>query len=280
MRHQVARVLLVFVFVTLPTTAWAGPQEVCIGAANEAELLKRDVSKLTRAREKFRTCSAEDCPTEIRDECRQQVADIEKQLPSVVLVAEDGAGSHVLDVVVTLDGAPFATQLDGKPITLDGGAHTFTFTRKDAPAVEVRRVLVAGQKNIEVRVRLEVRAPAPPPPPKPEPTKPDGVPPPPEPSTSSLWPTVGLVTAGVGVLGLGAGAIFGLDASSKQSDAGCPDNQCKDETSATLIRNAQSSADLSTVFFVAGTLLVAGGLTLFFVAPKSSSARFGPRWSF
>lgn len=267
--------LTIAVVLASPAAALASVEDVCIDSANEAERLKKDVSKLTRAREQLRACARDECPTVIRDDCRQSLVDIENQLPTVVLLAEDESGVQLFDATVTFDGDPLASQLDGKPIATDAGAHTFTFVRQGIAPVDVRIVLVAGQKNVQVRARFPRTAAAPP-------AIPIADPLPASPSTdtstsASSLSTAGLVIAGAGVVGLGLGTIFGLGAASKQSDADCPNNRCRDESSASTLRDAQASATLSTVFFVAGAALAAGGLTLFFVAPKGPSTTSGVR---
>lgn len=81
----------------------------------------------------------------------------------------------------------------------------------------------------------------------------------------------GLVTAGLGVVSIGAGVFFGLDAMGKNSDA---DGEC-DTANPTacstagveLGQDAESSANLSTAFWVAGGALVAVGAVLYFVEP-------------
>lgn len=88
-----------------------------------------------------------------------------------------------------------------------------------------------------------------------------------------MLPTVGLIIAGAGVVGLGLGTVFGVVASSKQSDSGCNGTKCPDDTSKGKLDDAISAATKSTVFFIAGGALLAGGLTLYFVAPRTSSSR-------
>lgn len=76
----------------------------------------------------------------------------------------------------------------------------------------------------------------------------------------------GFVVGGVGVVGLVVGTITGLSASSTASGAKddpslCPDQKC---TAAGLqeIDSAKSSATISTVGFIAGGVLLAGGATM------------------
>ena len=283
MRARLLASSLATVLLVTVTPAWAGPAEVCIDVANEAELLKKDVTRLTLARDKLRGCAVAECPAAIRDDCRQSLAELDDKIPSVVLVAEDESGHPLLDATVKMDGAPLAAQLDGKPTTVDAGVRAFLFERPGAAPVTVRVVLIVGQKNVQVLARFG-GAPRPAPAavrealPAPDPGDPAAsFVTEPSPSASPVrW--VGVGTAAVGVVGLGLGAFFGLRASSKQSDANCPDNRCKDEASASTLRDAKSAGTASTIFFVGGALLAAGGVTMFLLAPKPAmpSARLGP----
>lgn len=83
--------------------------------------------------------------------------------------------------------------------------------------------------------------------------------------------TTGLILGGVGVVGIGLGAFFGVSASSKWSDA---KDMCTDypygcgEAGANKQADARSAATISTVGFVAGGALLAAGAVLYFTAPK------------
>lgn len=99
-------------------------------------------------------------------------------------------------------------------------------------------------------------------------------------SGGSALPVVGLVTAGVGVVALGVGVGFGLHAKSldkdSKADGHCDSTGC-DDVGRPLNEDALAAANLSTVLFIAGGALVAGGLTLYFVggSSKETSASLG-----
>ena len=104
-------------------------------------------------------------------------------------------------------------------------------------------------------------------------------PPSPGPSAgSSSEPTwlfpAGLVVGGVGVVGLGVGAVLGAVAMGTNSDAeaACPGGRCTREGN-DLLGQAGSMADVSTVMFIAGGALAAGGLVMVLVAPSGDEAR-------
>lgn len=67
----------------------------------------------------------------------------------------------------------------------------------------------------------------------------------------------------VGGVGLGLGGVFGMEAARKKSDAGCAaNNVCPNPTSAGVLEDAKSAGTRSTIAFVAGGVLVAGGVAI------------------
>lgn len=93
----------------------------------------------------------------------------------------------------------------------------------------------------------------------------------------SRWRPVSFAMMGVGAVGLVTGVIFGLSAISKKNDAACEGTDCSNSAvpdAADKLRDAQSAGTASTIFFVAGGVLAAGGVVLYFVAPRK-----GPRAS-
>ena len=105
-------------------------------------------------------------------------------------------------------------------------------------------------------------------------TGPSGAPLADKPASGSAMRTTGLVFGGVGVVGIGLGTFFGLQASSKWSDA---KGKCSDypygcgAEGQDLQSSARSQATISTVMFVAGGALLATGAVLYFTAPKQQN---------
>lgn len=92
--------------------------------------------------------------------------------------------------------------------------------------------------------------------------------------------TLALVAAGVGVVGVGIGTVFGLRDMSKLSDAEshCTGNSC-DATGVTLRDEAVSAGNISTIAFGVGLVAIAGAAVLWFTAPKGqqqSAYRLAP----
>jgi hypothetical protein len=82
---------------------------------------------------------------------------------------------------------------------------------------------------------------------------------------------------GVGVAGLAVGTIFGLKASSKNDDAashGSSNNVC-DADGIRLDSDGRDAATVSTIAFIAGGVLAAGGLVVVLTAPHAPSSAPG-----
>jgi hypothetical protein len=92
---------------------------------------------------------------------------------------------------------------------------------------------------------------------------------------NSSWSTLRYAGLGVGVLGvagLGVGAVFGLRAISlnNSSSSGCVQSSC-DPAGFSSRQDARQAGDISTVAFVAGGALVAGGATMFLLGKPRST---------
>jgi hypothetical protein len=95
------------------------------------------------------------------------------------------------------------------------------------------------------------------------------------PAPSGMWRTVGLVIGGAGLGAIAAGGALGIDAMRRRDDAGCPGNVCPDATSANTLRDAKAAADWSTVLFIGGGALLAGGVTAWWLARDAGRPRAG-----
>lgn len=99
------------------------------------------------------------------------------------------------------------------------------------------------------------------------------IPPPPEETSGEAQRYLGIGMGAVGIVGLGVGTVFGLLANGKKSDAKPDCNAdltvCNDAGVADM-KSARSSATISTVGFIAGAALLAGGVVVFVTAPKTS----------
>ena len=191
------------------------------------------------------------------------------------LVIDVPAAARVAGLVVKRDGEIVREGQWGSPLAVDPGKHTVEASAPGKrPWTATEDVQSPGARTtvlVEALVDAPVVAPGP------SPALP-AVPPPAsggDAGTSSPLKTVGLVVGGVGVAGLVAGGIFGALALSKNASANgghCGGslggaNQC-DATGLSLRSDAVGFGNVSTIAFIAGGVLAAGGATLWLVAPS------------
>jgi hypothetical protein len=253
-----------------------GSAKQCIDA-NERSIKLRADHKLGAAREQLLLCTATGCPEEIRAECARRLAEVESAMPSIVLEAKDEAGNALDAVRVSLDGAPWLGKLDGKPQPLEPGEHRLTCQAEGRTAVEKKLVVAEGEqarRELVVFGRAAEAAPEPAGAPKSGPAPATGTgpaPEQPEPGRDPAWLAGGLVTAGLGLVGIVIGAVFGARASSQwsSSQSNCESAaSCQDHAQAVADHDdAVVSANVSTAALViGGAALVTGGI-VFFAAP-------------
>ena len=253
-----------------PSVARAQDAAACKEGYDRSQV-SRDAGKLLEARKLLHQCSSAVCSAFVQKECLGWLSDVDERIPSAIFSVKDGAGADLVDVAVSIDGKDGSQKLDGRALDVDPGEHTVAFQLADGRKAEQRVFLREREKGKLVAVTIGA-PPAPAPIAKPEAAPPKAE----EPAATSGSPlrTVGFAVGGVGVVGLVVGTVFGLSASSKLSSPQC-------DTSAKVcdpgvISDARSAATVSTIGFVAGGLLVAGGVTLVLLAPKSTkSARIG-----
>ena len=119
-----------------------------------------------------------------------------------------------------------------------------------------------------------VESPVPPSPPPP-------APPPPPASPSRPWGAhrvSGVVLGGAGVVALGVGAAFGVQAIASKSasnDGHCNREDYCDATGRSLRAEAIHAGNVSTATIFAGSAAVASGLALFFTAPRTAYGAHG-----
>ena len=285
MRRRLA-VLTVAAAGLVPWVAWAdgSTAATCSDAYTSAQTLRNE-HKLVQARDALRACAQTTCKEFIVKDCTAWLDQVQASIPSIVPVATDAAGNDIGNVRVSMDGAVLLEKIEGRSVEVNPGLHTFTFETPGGSPVERQVVVAEGEKNKRIAVPIAGPVPAPATPVStsapsasasvvtPSQASPVGrSPAPDEAGTSSApWKTIGLVTAGGGVVGIAVGSGFGIDASNKKSSAGCNSNSyCPSAAAAGTLRGAKSSADLSTVFFVVGGLLGAGGIALWALAPSST----------
>jgi hypothetical protein len=192
---------------------------------------------------------------------------LEPHLSMLVIVV--GPDADRPELSVTRDGIALGRAAWGTRIPVDPGAHVI---EASAPGKARRRieVRVGPDGDVQTATLPALEDEAPPPPPPAVVTPPPAtvmLPPPPPPesppparglSSRRVW---ALTSAGVGVLGVGAGTVLGIRAISLHNDPNAPGNT-------SLNNQAKFAADASTVTFAVG--LVGLGLGAFLWLGDSS----------
>jgi hypothetical protein len=211
------------------------------------------------------------------DAARRAAAETEAKLVRVLLREQEPV---IADLAVTVDGAP-AGERPWVITVMPDTPHVLAAT---APNGATWRADVSGTAGQTVRLDVVLRSPA-----QAKLAQLHG--------TSPLA-TLGAVAGAVGVAAVVTGVVFGVVASSSRSaladavnrDPQCagayPNARCAPAAEArlgTFQDRAFTQSTISTVSFVAGGVLVAGGIVMYVLSPSSSGAktagtfRMGPR---
>ncbi len=195
--------------------------------------------------------------TAARVEAERHATLLGERIPSIV-VKVDGL-PRGQDLHVSVDGVALPPAAALLPIRVNPGRHRLVAS-SDVTHDASKDVELSEHQNITVALSLKAR-------PASETTVAATSPE----SSGSTLRTVGMIGAGVGFAGLVVGTMFGLQASSKQDAADCPNNVCRDDAAASTLRAANDAATISTVAFIAGGVLTAGGATLWLLGSSRSS---------
>jgi len=244
--------------LTLATeaTAFAAPddREQCAAAADQAQQL-RDEGKYRRAREQLLVCARDVCPGPIKSDCGKWLNEVERDAPTVVFGARDSKGD-LADVKVSMDGVAVQDKLDGKPVLVDSGEHTFKFESKDGTIKEEKVLLRAAEKARPIIVTFgDAKAPEKPP------EKPDE-------GGSLILP---IALAGVAVVGLGSFAIFGITGKGDVDDL----QKCKPNCAEADVDSARTKLIIADISLGVGIVAGAVAAYLFITRPKAVEAKVG-----
>lgn len=273
--------------VAFTGTAWDARAEPSCESASQLGQVLRNQHRLMEARATLLACAAATCPKDVRQDCTQWLGELEQRIPSVVFEVTDAAGHALTAVRITMDGAPWVNLLDGTATSVDPGRHTFVVHAEGMVDRTVSRLVTEGTKAQRVQVTMDRAAP----PPKVSRVEPTSAPAPrtdararestatpPERRSATAQKTGALVFGGgLGLTSLVVGGVFGVLAFSAWDDAdrACPTHKgCS--TQATSDRDrAEMFGTISTAAVIGGSALVAGGLVLYFTAPKEATPQAG-----
>jgi hypothetical protein len=205
---------------------------------------------------------------------KRRAAALEPKLNKVTVFLPQGESVPGLEV--RRDGVILANAEIGIPVPVNPGIHAFAANAPGRKPWSANIDVPSSRRDPVVINIPSLEAgdtPATPPPPSPPPA---AEPPPAQPAPvveDTSWSTtriVGVSAGAVGVVGIGIGAILGLSAKAAldaSNEGGhCLGNSC-DPTGTDKRNSALDLATGSTIAFVAGGVLLAGGAALFLLGP-------------
>ncbi|HEX8795043.1 MAG TPA: hypothetical protein VF765_29050 [Polyangiaceae bacterium] len=240
--------------VALAMLAWSAPARAqdasrCTEAYVTGQHLMRS-SHLLDAQAALLRCARDPCPAALRPECSQWLAEVQRELPSVVIAVRSSTGQDVRDARVLVDGQPFLAHLDGTAKDIDPGDHVVRLEAPGAAPLEQHVLLHEGEKARIVDFQL----------PAPQGASTSLATPPPAPApaeTASRPPRwIAYALGGLGIAATAAFAYFAIDGLSLY-------NQCHSNCSAPHVSagnrdwtGADISAGVALVSFGAGAYLL------------------------
>lgn len=229
--------------LTWAPVARAADKATCLRAYESAQT-DRNARKLRASRSKLLVCVEPECPELLRKDCSAWLSEVERAIPTVVIVARSG-GKELTKVRVLVDDEPLAESLTGASLEVDPGRRIFRVEAHGYVPVERTISIQEGDKDRELEVELELTS---------KPAKDE--------QPASI-PTATWVLAGVGAVGLLGFTYFGL----KGLDGRGELKQCKGECAeedVDAVRADFTRADVS----LAVSALAFGGAAYFYFSSR------------
>lgn len=218
--------------------------------AYEATQRERAAGHLLVARKNGIFCAQNSCPEVLRSDCAKWTDEIASSIPSLVIEVRSPSGELLSNVYVELDGAAFADHLDGRAVELDPGRHHFRFEAIGLVPKQQDLVLLEQHELQHLRVALA---------PEPVPHRP-----------APSLPAASYALGGVGALGLGSFAFFGLTGNHKKSELDSCKPACNEDLKSPIQRD-YLVADISL-----GVSLVSLGIAAYLALASRGSESPAP----
>jgi hypothetical protein len=237
--------------------------------------------KLIKASERYREVGLLEISSGQATIQRQAQADAATELAALMprlaslTVQIDGARQD--EPKVSVDGVAMASELLGERRPVDPGKHVIEATWRGQRSSQSAELKEGEAKTITLHFKATATAVAPaaaptaPTAPMPAATSERAADDEPSPGFGTQR-VVAVTVGGVGVVGVGLGAVFGLLSKSKHDEADeyCSGSACTDQRGVTAGNAAQTNGNISTVAMIVGGVGLAAGITLWATAPRRS----------
>jgi hypothetical protein len=228
---------------SLTSAAFAHADPTCIAAYEQTQTLRKD-GKPGAAKAQASICAKDSCPALLTKDCNKWLAELEALIPSVILDPRAPNGGLRADVRVKLDGVALSEKIDGKPIVVEPGPHTFVFEADGAAPVERAVVVREGEKNKKLTVTIAAAV---------EPPTLD------RPIPLGVW-----IFGGVSVVALATSAVFAIDGLGRKSDL----DECKPRCSSDDVDAMSARFTMADVALGAGVMAGAAAVYLYLTRPS------------
>jgi len=200
------------------------------------------------------------------DLARRRAGDLEPKLAKLLLVPPPGG--NVAGLEVERDGAPIGVAELGVAVPVNPGVHVISVGAAGKKRWSTSVSVVDKPGTVSVAIPVLENAPEPAPGAVAVPVPSSATLPPPEvPRSERTWgtrQTVSVAAAGAGLVAIGVGSYFGIQAKSTYDDA-----QTKRDVAERSSAFTQATA--STVLFCVGGAAIVGGALLYLTSPKAAS---------
>jgi hypothetical protein len=236
---------------------------VCATAFEETQRL-RNASRYLEANREVLKCSSPACGAVLSEECGRMHSELQAATPSVVFAARDKSGNELPNVMVRIDQESSAIPLDGKPVMIDPGNHTFSFSAAGHELHSQQVVVLTGEHFRLISVVLEpvARGGA-------RVATNDNQPLRREQPTSARPPLASYVLGGVGVVGFAAFATLRI---SGANDFDALSSRCKPTCSASEVDGVRRKYLSSNIALAVGAAASVAAVTIYLVAPPAATA--------
>jgi hypothetical protein len=245
--------------------AAAGDKAECASASEEAQRLQK-VGKLVDAQKQLLICTRSVCPAVVRQDCEAWLPSLEAMIPSLVVAARDEDGRDLVDVKVTLDGAPVDTS-SGRSVLLDPGKHTLHVEAAGKIPADQPVVVHEGERARPVIITLlaKDRPVKPPPPPTPPPQVVMVPAPPPPPQVSPfVW-----VLGTLATVSLASFVVFEVKAS---TDASHLKSTCAPRCPQSDVDSVSTSGAVANVSLALAGAFAGGALAVWLLGRPTSAS--------
>jgi hypothetical protein len=255
-RRVLAGWLVVSVVPHAAVAQLSNEQKVKCANAYEQAQRTRNEGLFRASRDQLLVCAQDLCPPVLRNECVKWLGEIDAAMPTVLIVALDGAGNEISDVAVTVDGTKVLDRLNGQALPVDPGVHTFRFSRAGSDTIEQKVLIREAEKRRPVSVTFAANASI-------APEKPA------TPSDGSSVPAGTWILGGVGVVAIGLSIPMYLSAQKSRSDleARCGDRGVCDPSEGDSLQRKFLYGDIA---LGVGVIALASATILWIAAPKKT----------